>query len=223
MDFFQSGQGLTVIKHCWYPYFFLPIAGPRYSPVWKCHPTSPSWPPHRTLPLVRVPRHGLQVPQSTPASSPGSQPTFVSRKSLHSLLPCASLTRGAFSKLHPLYIFSDEQIHARLGDDAILYLRFQRYLILFALIVTLLAMCVAFPINFFAGGALADFCFAEQSFFDLAVYCTICCCSICSVQSSEACVHSSIEASASFAPRLSSSNCSHRKGRSGEVWANNRL
>uniref|UniRef100_A0A8D2LMK1 Transmembrane protein 63A n=1 Tax=Varanus komodoensis TaxID=61221 RepID=A0A8D2LMK1_VARKO len=51
------------------------------------------------------------------------------------------------------YLIYDEDIHERCGNDAIIYLHFQRHLICLLVIVSMLSLCVILPVNL-SGGLL---------------------------------------------------------------------
>ena len=50
--------------------------------------------------------------------------------------------------LKTIFTASDEEIFHRCGDDALQYIRFQRYIICYLVILMILSICVILPLNF---------------------------------------------------------------------------
>ena len=51
------------------------------------------------------------------------------------------------SSLITIFTASDEEIFERCGDDSLQYLRFQRYIICYLIVLMLLSVCLILPIN----------------------------------------------------------------------------
>ena len=54
---------------------------------------------------------------------------------------------GFCASLKSIFTTSDEEIFLRCGDDALQYLRFQRYITCYLTIVMLLSICIILPLN----------------------------------------------------------------------------
>ena len=82
--------------------------------------------------------------KSIAQNAKGKRPALRRQETMLVLEPKESLC----SSLKTIFTASDEAIFHRCGDDALQYLRFQRYIICYLLIVMILSICVILPLNF---------------------------------------------------------------------------
>ena len=63
----------------------------------------------------------------------------------------AKVDRGMCSWIASVFTLSDDMILRKCGIDAIQYIRFQRHLLVFVFIITLVCITIILPINFIMG------------------------------------------------------------------------
>ena len=63
----------------------------------------------------------------------------------------AEVDRGMCSWIASVFTLSDDMILRKCGIDAIQYIRFQRHLLVFVFIITLVCITIILPINFIMG------------------------------------------------------------------------
>ena len=66
------------------------------------------------------------------------------------------------SSLKTIFTASDEEIFERCGDDALQYIRFQRYIIWYLVILMLLSICIILPLNFQGNRSLCIYTFEKK-------------------------------------------------------------
>lgn len=55
-----------------------------------------------------------------------------------------------------IYFYSDQELLRRAGPDGLLYISFERHMIILTAMMTMAALCIALPINFFQGNLQGD-------------------------------------------------------------------
>lgn len=77
-------------------------------------------------------------------------------ESLASFTDWSDDDRGYLSWIKSIFTLSDDKILRKCGTDAVQYIKFQRHLIIFVLIITVICISVILPINFTMGNMQGD-------------------------------------------------------------------
>jgi len=77
-------------------------------------------------------------------------------ESLASINDWTEVDKGYLSWILSIFTLSDDKILRKCGTDALQYIKFQRHLIFFVFIITIICLTVILPINFTMGGLQGD-------------------------------------------------------------------